>query len=74
MWKSQLCINSPQMEVVLQSINCSTSSGPDGIPSWILRDFAGVLGGPYVAVFNSSMCEGYVPEEWRAPNQPYSQY
>ncbi len=53
-----------QMEVALLYINFSKSSGPDGIPSWILCDFAGVLGGPYCTVFNSSMFEGYVPEEW----------
>ena len=54
------------MEKALLSINCSKSAGPDGIPTWILRDFAGVLGRVYCSIFNSSMREGYVPEAWRA--------
>ena len=56
------------MEKALLAIDCSKSPGPDGIPSWILRDFAGVLGKPLTAIFNASVREGYIPPEWKTAN------
>ena len=57
-----------QMEKALLAINCRKSPGPDGVPTWILRDFAGVLGRPFAALFNASVCEGLIPTEWKSAN------
>ncbi len=54
------------MEKALLSINWTKSAGPNGIPSWILLDFACVLGDPFCSIFNAFTCDGYIPEEWRA--------
>ena len=56
------------MEKALMAIDCSKSPGPDGVPSWILRDFAGLLGKPLAAIFNASVREGYIPPEWKTAN------
>ena len=40
--------------------------GPDGIPNWVYRDFAGYLAAPIASIFNSSFREGYIPSIWKS--------
>ena len=56
------------MEKALLEIDCNKSPGPDGVPSWIYRDFAGVLGRPFAAIFNASLREGFIPTVWKSAN------
>ena len=49
----------------LMGINIRKAAGPDSIPNWMLRDFAGYLSGPIVAVFNNSFREGFIPSIWK---------
>ena len=37
----------------------------DGIPNWILRDIVPFICGPLCAIFNASVCEGFVPPIWK---------
>ena len=55
-----------QVEDQLAAINTNKAVGPDGIPNWILRDFAPILAPPVCALFNSSFREGYVPSLWKS--------
>ena len=41
------------------------SSGPDGLPNWMLKDFAPIISEPLAVIFNSSLREGYFPEIWK---------
>ena len=41
-------------------------AGPDGLPYWLLRDFAPYLCQPLAAIFNASIREGYVPPVWKS--------
>jgi hypothetical protein len=41
------------------------SPGIDGIPAWILKDFAYILCRPLCAIFNSTLQEGYIPTQWK---------
>ena len=50
------------------SVNCAKSPGPDGIPNWVWRDFAGVLGAPICAIWNNSIRTGYLPDIWKCAN------
>jgi len=52
----------------LEAVNIRKAAGPDGIPNWLLRDFAAVLCGPLCAIFNQSLREGYVPDQWKRAN------
>ena len=56
------------MEESLLSINTTKSPGPDGIPNWVLRDFAGILGSPLCAIWNNTIRSGYIPSIWKAAN------
>ena len=40
------------------------SVGPGGIPNWVLKDLAGLVGPPICAIFNKSLAEGRIPIDW----------
>jgi len=46
--------------------NVHKSSGPDGLPSWLLQDLAPLLSQPIAAIFNASLWEGYLPPIWKS--------
>ena len=50
----------------LYDINIYNAPGPDGLPSWFLRDFALYLSQPLAAIFNASVREGYFSPVWKA--------
>jgi len=52
----------------LNRINVHKAPGPDGIPNWVLRDFAPLLYEPMCAVFNASVREGKEPSLWKHAN------
>ena len=51
---------------LLSSININKAIGPDGIPSWILRDHALTLAHPISTITNASIREDYQPSIWRS--------
>ena len=59
-------ITADEVESRLACLNPGKVTGPDEIPTWVLRDFAPFLASPLCAVFNSSIREGYVPYLWRS--------
>ena len=52
----------------LSSLKTNKSTGPDGIPAWVLRDFCQVLAGPLTAIANASLQEGNVCPMWKFAN------
>ena len=50
----------------LAGINIFKAPGPDGLPNWLLRDFAPYLCEPLAAIFNASIREGFVPLIWKS--------
>ena len=52
-------IDPTQIKSRLLHINVHKSSGPGGLPSWLLRDLAPLLSQPLAAIFNASLREGY---------------
>ena len=57
-----------EMENRLASLKTNKSTGPDGIPAWILRDFCTVLAKPLTAITNASILEGKVALSWKFAN------
>ena len=57
-----------EMENRLASIKTNKSTGPDGIPAWILRDLCTVLAKPLTAIANASILEGKVASSWKFAN------
>ena len=54
------------MEKQLSSIKLRKAPGPDGVPNWVLRDFAPILSGPLTSIVNSSIRESHVPVIWKS--------
>ncbi len=61
----EFIIRPEDVERRLMNLKVNKATGSDGIPAWILRDFAPYLAGPICAIFNSSLREGYLPELWK---------
>lgn len=49
----------------LSHVNIYKSSGPDGIPNWLLRDFAYIIAEPVCNIMNASITNGVVPDLWK---------
>ena len=49
----------------LSNLKRGKASGPDSIPSWILKDFAPELSSPIARIFNASIQESSVPNPWK---------
>lgn len=52
----------------LQSLNPSKSSGPDGIPSRLLKELAPEISSSITCIFNKSLYEGSFPSKWKDCN------
>ncbi len=57
-----------ETEKALMAITCQKSSGPDGLPNWVLCNFAGVLAGPFCAIWNNSIRSGHISDIWKSAN------
>jgi hypothetical protein len=44
------------------------SSGPDGLPNWLLKDMAPFLVGSIRAIFNASVRQARIPLVWKQVN------
>ena len=49
----------------LEKLDPCKAAGPDGIPPSILKNLADELSTPITLIFNKSLKEGTVPEDWR---------
>lgn len=49
----------------LESINVRKAPGPDGLPNWVLRDYASLLCEPVCAIFNACIQQGCCPKDWK---------
>ena len=49
----------------LSHLNPAKAQGPDGIPNWILKDFAELLAYPVSAILNASFNEQRLPSTWK---------
>ena len=65
-YASDFFVDPEDVENRLARINIYKAPGPDGLPSWLLRDFAPFLCQPLAAIFNASIREGYVPPIWKS--------
>ena len=63
---SDFTIDPEEVANRLASINVFKAPGPDGLPNWLLRDFAPYLCQPLAAIFNASIREGFVPCIWKS--------
>ena len=54
------------VENQLSRLNTKKATGPDNIPTWVLRDFCEVLAGPVACLWNSYIREGKISNVWKS--------
>ena len=54
-----------RVRITLPRLNSSKAGGPDGIPDWILKDYAELLAFPITKVINASFKEQRLPFIWK---------
>ena len=64
-YTTDLIITREAVENKLSKLNPSKAMGPDHIPNVILKTLAKELSLPISIIFNKSISEGCVPEDWR---------
>ena len=52
----------------LAKLNPGKAGGPDGIPSWVLKENADLLASPISNILNCSFHEARVPQSWKHAN------
>lgn len=54
----------------LISLNPAKSSGPDGVPAWLLKENADLLAPVVTDILNCSYLEACLPHSWKHANVP----
>ena len=65
---SKYIITVEEVEKQLSKINLKKSPGPDGLPSWLLREACHHLAAPVCAIWNASLRQSFVPNVWKSAN------
>ena len=55
----------PDVSSALLALNPRKASGPDGVPNWVLREYADFLADPVCSILNSSFAEQKLPSQWK---------
>ena len=63
---SEFIIEPYQVAIRLAKLNIYKAPGPDGLPTWLLRDCAPFISEPLAAIFNSSLRQGHFPAIWKS--------
>ena len=53
---------------LLQNLDVNKSCGPDGLHPNMLKELSATISKPITIIFNSSMCQGWVPQLWKEGN------
>ncbi len=49
----------------LRRLSSNKASGSDGIPNWLLKEYADILSHPITSILNSSFAEQRLPAPWK---------
>ena len=63
-----LIISEQDVEECLMGLDIKKAPGPDGIPTWLLRDMTCILSKPICHLFNISLSHSYLPAIWKSAN------
>jgi hypothetical protein len=61
----EITVSIEGVQKLLQKLNPQKACGPDQIPARILRDLADVIAPPLTLIFQKSLDEGNIPNDWR---------
>lgn len=58
-------ISEDDVKVAVKQLKSKLSQGPDGMPSFLIKDCCAVLCGPLSRLFNSAIRDGIFPQVWK---------
>jgi hypothetical protein len=58
-------VTEQEVPMKLSKVNPAKANGPDGIPSWVLKENADLLADPVKEILNLSYRESYLPQSWK---------
>ena len=61
-----LVVSSDAVYLKLAALNTRKASGPDGVPSWLLKESADLLAPTITDILNSSFAECRLPTSWKS--------
>jgi hypothetical protein len=64
----EITVSIEGVQKLLQKLNPQKACGSDQIPARILRDLADVIAPPLTLIFQKSLDEGNIPNDWRTTN------
>ena len=64
----ELLVDENEVLCMLNKINVGKSIGPDEIHGKLLYEIRSEIAGPLAHLFNLSLSEGYIPQDWRDAN------
>ena len=62
---SVLTVSTDSVDKKLSKLNPNKAHGPDGIPTWLLKENADLLVDPITDILNCSYREGHLPQSWK---------
>ncbi|XP_028403960.1 uncharacterized protein LOC114526557 [Dendronephthya gigantea] len=62
---SSILFNKDGVEKLLKNLDSKKASGPDKIPTTLLKETASEIADVVTFLFNQSYCSGQLPEDWR---------
>ena len=65
---NDLQVTSDMVEQAIKKLRPTSAAGPDGIGPQLLTRLKRVLSPALATIFNTSLCEGQVPEDWKRAN------
>ena len=66
MYLTDLILTRDAVKAKLNKLDASKASGPDGIPTIILKSLSEEISLPLLLIFNKSLSEGQVPSAWKS--------
>ena len=64
----QLTLTVGGVQTILESLDVTKATGPDGIPAKLLKETASVIAPSLCKLFNKSLNTGVLPQEWKEAN------
>ena len=65
---TDLTLTVEEVQAVLENLESTKATGPDNIPARLLKGTAPIISSSLCMLFNKSLDEGVIPEEWKLAN------
>ena len=65
---SEIILTVEEVQAVLETLDVTKATGPDNVPARLLKETAPVISTPLCTLFNKSLSQGALPEDWKIAN------